>query len=548
MKGIGASQGIAIGKIHIKAARVKLEKSIAANADAEAAKLNGAIEASRQQLARIMQDTASAIGEEEAGIFEAHLMILEDPEFIDKAMDKVRNEKLEAAWAVHEAAEELKQLFAEIEDEYIRERILDLRDVSLRLIDNIRGCQGFDPKGLTEPVILTAEELTPSDMSSISTDKVLGIITETGGATSHTAIISRVMGLPAVVGVQGLMELLKDGDTVIMNGETGELFIHPDQTMLDQYKLELANQLECHRELQRYMGVKTISADGCEISIGCNIGTPKDVEAVLKNDGEGIGLFRSEFLFMDRNTMPSEEEQFQAYKKVLELMNSKPVIIRTMDIGGDKQIPYMNFPKEENPFLGYRAIRYCLEEREQFRIQLRAILRASAYGNAKIMLPMVAAVEEVTEARGELHKAMSELDERGENYDRCIELGIMIEIPAAALISDQLAEVADFFSIGTNDLTQYTLAVDRMNSKIAHLYKTSHPAVLRLIKLTIENAKRTGKWVGMCGEAAQNEELVPLFLGMGIDELSVSPPQVLRIRKLISGLSKNEMAKRAAEI
>jgi phosphotransferase system enzyme I (PtsI) len=548
MKGLGASPGIAISKAYVKTARIKIEKMMAENSEAELTKLFQAIEKSKEQLDEIKKITESKIGVDEALIFEAHAMILEDPDLVDKIVDKIKNDGVCASWAVREAADELAQLFQDIEDDYIKERVLDLRDVSMRLIENILGLKGFDLSSIIEPVIIIAEELTPSDMSRISSDKVLGIITETGGATSHTAIMSRVMGLPAIVGAVGLLNAAKHDDVLIMNGGTGEFYINPEAEMLQRFEYEKDLQQERQQALQGYIGVKTSTADGVEISIGCNIGAPKDLEAVLKNDGEGIGLFRSEFLYMDRSAMPTEEEQFIAYKAAAEAMAGKPVIIRTLDIGGDKQLAYMNFPKEDNPFLGYRAIRYCLEEREIFRIQLRAMLRASAFGNIKIMLPMISGVDEVREARLELQKSMGELEDRKLNYDKNIELGIMIETPSAAIISDKLAEVVDFFSIGTNDLTQYTLAVDRMNSKIAHLYTPYHPAVLRLIKLVADNAKRAGIWIGMCGEAAQDELLVPIFVGMGLDELSVSPPQVLKIRKLINGLNKKDMEQHVENI
>lgn len=541
MKGIAASQGIAIGRAFIKTSGIKLEKTFVENTEEEIRRFYAALERSKTQLQEIKEITTDKIGAEEAQIFEAHAMILKDPVLLDGTIDKIRNHSFHSSWAVRETVEEIAQLFKNIEDEYIKERLLDLQDVSARLIENILGIRSFDYSSIAGPAIIVADELTPSDMSRLSLDKALGIITEAGGVTSHTAIMSRVMGLPAIVGVENLLKQVKDRDLVIMDGSTGELFIAPDEETVQKYERKIAEQLEEKDALKQYIGEKTTSSDGFEISIGCNIGSPQDLEAVLRNDGEGIGLFRSEFLYMNRSSMPSEEEQFAAYKAVAEGMEGKPVIIRTLDIGGDKQLSYMDFPKEENPFLGYRAIRYCLEEKEVFRIQLRAMLRASAYGNVKIMLPMVCSVEEVLAAKAELHKAMEELQQRGIDYNPNIELGIMIETPAAAIISDKLAEQVDFFSIGTNDLTQYTLAVDRMNSKISKLYTTYHPAVLSLIKLIIDNANKAGIWVGMCGEAAQDEILVPVFLGFGIHELSVSPPQVLRIRKLISKLNKQDM-------
>ncbi len=548
MRGIGASQGIAIGRAYIKAKGIKLEKKASDNTASEIERFWAAIEKSKEQLKDMIEMTRVKIGAEEAKIFEAHGMILEDPELLDKVLRKIQTDKVDAAWAVHESIAELAQLFAAIEDAYIRERMLDLQDVGTRLIENLLGVKGTDYDNITEPVILVAEELTPSDMSKLPIDKVLGILTEAGGATSHTAIMSRVMGLPAVVGVAGILREVRDSDLVAINGTTGELYINPPVELLAPLQQEQNSQQKQQKALEQYIGQKTISKDDYEIHIGCNIGTPKDLKAVLKNDGEGIGLFRSEFLYMDRNTMPTEEEQFQAYKAAAEAMSRKPVIIRTLDIGGDKQLPYMDFPKEDNPFLGYRAIRYCLEEKDTFRIQLRALLRASAYGNVKIMLPMISSVDEVRAAKEEVRKAMEELQDRKLTYNPKVEVGIMIETPAAAVISDKLAAEVDFFSIGTNDLVQYTLAVDRMNSKIAALYTPYHPAVLQLIKMVADNANKAGIWVGMCGEAAQDELLAPVFMGMGLHELSVSPPQVLKIRKLLSGIRKKDMEYHVREL
>ncbi|MDF2520186.1 MAG: ptsP [Clostridia bacterium] len=541
MRGVGASSGIAMGEVFIKASAAKVEKAYTKDVEGEPSRLAAAIEQSREQLDTVIQTTKSKVGVEEAQIFEAHKLMLEDPELVDRTKEKIKIEKVQAHWAVQETVQELLKIFDGIDDEYIKERAADLKDVSERLIDNLLGVNGFNLDSITRPVIIAAKELTPSDMTKLPEGMVLGIITEAGGAVSHTAIISRVMGIPAIVAAEGLMKSVSSGDLLAMDGGKGEYFVNPEADVVRCYEQKISEQQERRKNLQQYIGKRSVTIDGFEISIGCNIGNPRDVDAVLQNDGAGIGLFRSEFLYMERSSLPTEEEQFQAYKQVAEKMNPKPVIIRSLDIGGDKQIPYMDFPKEENPFLGYRAIRYCLEEREIFRTQLRAMLRASAYGKVKIMLPMISTVEEVRAARQELYKAMAELRSDELPFDESIEMGIMIETPAAAVITDKLAEEADFFSIGTNDLTQYTLAVDRMNSKVAMLYSTYHPAVLRLIKLIIDSAKRADVWVGMCGEAAQDERLIPVLLGMGLDELSVSPPQVLKVRKQISCLDKREM-------
>lgn len=541
MRGVGASSGIAMGEVFIKASAPKVEKAYAKDVEGELSRLAAAIEQSREQLDTVIQTTKSKVGMEEAQIFEAHKLMLEDPELMDRVQEKIRIDKVQANWAVQETVQELLKIFDGIDDEYIKERAADLKDVSERLIDNLLGVNVFNIDSITRPVIIAAEELTPSDMTKLPEGLVLGIITETGGTASHTAIISRVMGIPAIAAAEGLMKSVSSGDLLAMDGGTGEYFVNPEVDVVRCYEQKISEQQKSKKELRQYIGKRSATRDGFEISIGCNIGSVKDLDAVLQNDGEGIGLFRSEFLYMDRSSMPTEEEQFEAYKAAAAALAGKPVIIRTLDIGGDKQISYMDFPKEENPFLGYRAIRYCLEEKDVFKTQLRAILRASEYGKVKIMLPMVSAVEEVRAARQELYNAMAELRSEGLPFDESIELGIMIETPAAAVIADKLAEEADFFSIGTNDLTQYTLAVDRMNSKVAMLYSTYHPAVLRLIKLIIDSAKRAGIWVGMCGEAAQDEGLIPVLLGIGLDELSVSPPQVLKVRKQISSLDKRKL-------
>ncbi|MFZ5354391.1 MAG: phosphoenolpyruvate--protein phosphotransferase [Bacillota bacterium] len=540
MKGLGASQGIAIGRVYIKKT-AETQKRHITDIERELVSLSNAADASRKQLEEAVRLTFEKLGEKEADIFKAHILLLEDPEFAGSIERKIRENSLCASWAVEETAKELAALFEGIEDEYIKERVSDIRDVSARLIQNLSGsgCSGLG--SINEPCIIAAKDITPSDMTELPRDKVLGIVSELGGVTSHTAIMSRVMGIPAVVAADGFLNLVKAGDMLILDGYTGELHINPSENMIAEYRQILEDEERAMTELRQYTGRNTVSRDGAAISIGCNIGTPRDISSVIENDGEGIGLFRSEFLYMDRIAMPSEEEQYEAYKSVVENMRGRAVIIRTLDIGGDKQLPYLNIPKEENPFLGLRAIRYCLLEKDIFRTQLRAILRASAHGEVKLMLPMITGLDELLEARSELNELMTELDRSNIKYDRGIELGIMIETPAAALISDILAEEADFFSIGTNDLIQYTIAVDRMNSSIADLYTPYHPAVLRLIKLVTDNGHKAGKWVGMCGEAAQDEKLVPILLGMGLDELSVSPPKVLKLRRLISGISKEDM-------
>ncbi len=541
MRGIAAAPGIAIGRVYVKLSALQIEKRYVLDTEAELQRLKTAIETAKIQLKELISATEERLGAKEAEIFNAHLILLDDPELIDSIQLKLFKNKVNAEWAVKETERELVKLFEEIADEYIRERIADINDVSARLLQNLTGTAAFDPKSLGEKVIITAKDIVPSEMAMLTKEHVLGILTEVGGATSHTAIVARVAGIPAIVGIKGLLEGIKDGALIILDGSTGEVFVEPDEGLIELYGERQRHEEQKLEELKQYIGKATVTLDGFTVELGCNIGAPKDLAAVLENDGEGIGLFRSEFLYMDRCSMPGEEEQLDAYRTVVEGMKNRTVIIRTLDIGGDKQLPYLDIPKEENPFLGLRAIRYCLKDKEIFKVQLRAILRASAFGRVRIMLPMISGIGELREARSIIEAAKLELDSQGLAYDKDIKLGIMIETPAAAIISDILAKEADFFSIGTNDLTQYTLAVDRMNESIAHLYNTYHPAVLRLIKLTIDNAHKHGKWVGMCGEAAQDERLIPILLAMGLDELSVSPPKVLSIRRLIAGLSKKQV-------
>ena len=536
MKGIPASPGIAIGRVfkmeesHDNYVRYEIGKM-----DEEISKLNHAVEVSRDQVEEIKSKTQRNLGPDEAQIFESHLMILKDPELLSHVQSGIEDGK-GAPEAVKASSEFFANMFEAMDNPYMQERAADIRDVLGRVKKNLLGQSENEMASINEHVIILKHDLTPSDTAQMPKDYVLGFITEIGGATSHSAIMARTMEIPAVVGLRGVMDEINHGDYVVVDGLHGQVLHKPDQDQIEAYVRKKNDYENEKRSLKELVGKETSSLCGKRVELACNIGSSNDLEAVLKNDGEGVGLFRSEFLYMDRETLPTEEEQFESYRRVLEGLNGKPVIIRTLDVGGDKNLPYLGMPQELNPFLGYRAIRYCLDEQQVFQTQLRAILRASAFGKAKIMFPMISTIDEIRRAKEEVKRAMQSLDQDSISYDENIEIGMMVEIPAAAILSDLLAKEVDFFSIGTNDLVQYTLAVDRMNQQISHLYTPYHPAVLRLVKLVIENGHKEGIWVGMCGEAAGLEDLVPLWFAMGLDEFSVSPSSVLAVRKQIREL------------
>ena len=548
MKGIGASPGIAVGKVFVRAGALEVSKNCIDNREQELNRLNEAVENVKHQLQSLIHKTKKEIGEEEAEIFEAHRLMLMDPDFLQIIIDGINVGRKNAEWAVESAVEEYKRLFDGIEDSYIKERILDLKDVATHLLKNLQGKASLSISNLTEPVIIAAHELAPSDTASLPRGKVLGIVTETGGATSHTAILSRVMGIPAIVGTNAFVDKLVDGDILAMDGDSGEFDIRPEPELLKVYLTRQQEQRQEKEALRAYIGKKIRARDGRFIEVHCNIGSPGDIEAVLENDGEAIGLFRSEFLYMDRNSFPSEEEQFEAYRAVASVMGERGVIIRTLDIGGDKELPYLKLPKEDNPFLGLRAIRYCLQEKGVFKSQLRAILRASAFGRVKIMLPMISGIGELREGKALICEAMEELRCEGYCFDPQIKVGIMVETPGAAVIADILAKESDFFSIGTNDLTQYTLAADRMNQNVSKLYTPFHPAVLRLVKTIIDSGHKAGIPVGMCGEAAENQRMIPVLAAMGLDEFSVSPSMVLKVRKTLCSINKTLRADLVEEL
>lgn len=544
MKGLGVSPGIGIGNAFIIDKKaMNIERKHVIDTDSEIKRLRNALEIGKNQLNELYLKTLEEVGEKEAQIFKSHEMMLEDDTFSSDVEVRIKNENINAEFAINETSDTYIKLFENIEDEYLRERADDIRDVMTRVIKILLGINNTDYSKLEENSIIIAKDLTPSDTAQIDKSKVAAMITEMGGKTSHAAIIARIMGIPTVVGLENITNKIKPNDFVICDGKSGKVLINPNQKQLKYYTQKKEKEEEVGNELKKQIGLSTVTKDGFEVSLSANIGTPRDVDMVLENDAEGIGLFRSEFIFMNRELSPTEDEQFEEYKEVLSRMNNKPVIIRTLDIGGDKNVPYIDIPKEMNPFLGYRAIRLCLGNIDVFRTQLRAILRASIYGNVKIMFPMISTMKELKDAKKILEEAKLELKKEGKSFKDNIEIGIMIEIPSAAIISDMLAREVDFFSIGTNDLIQYTLAVDRMNSKLSHLYSQYHPALLRLIKSIIENAHKAGIWVGMCGEAAGDPKLIPVFLGMGLDEFSMNAPSVLKSRYIIRGLKKKEMEK-----
>ncbi|CAG9415399.1 phosphoenolpyruvate-protein phosphotransferase PtsI [Providencia alcalifaciens] len=488
---------------------------------------------SAEQLSLIKEKAEKNLGAEKAEIFEGHIMLLEDEELEQEIVSLIKGDKKTADAAVYSVIEDQAQALEALDDEYLKERAADVRDIGKRLLKNILNIPIVDLSAITEEVILVAPDLTPSETAQLNLDKVLGFITDLGGRTSHTSIMARSLEIPAIVGTTDATSKVKSGDFIVLDGVNNTIYLNPSESEIDKLKAFRNEYLQEKEELAKLKDLPAITLDGHQVEVCANIGTVRDVAGAERNGAEGVGLYRTEFLFMDRDALPTEEEQFQAYKAVAEAMGSQAVIVRTMDIGGDKDLPYMNLPKEENPFLGWRAIRICLDRKEILHSQLRAILRASKFGKLRIMFPMVISVEEVRELKAELEMLKGQLREEGKAFDETIEVGIMVETPAAAIIAHHLAKEVDFFSIGTNDLTQYTLAVDRGNELISHLYNPMSPAVLNLIKQVIDASHAEGKWTGMCGELAGDERATLLLLGMGLDEFSMSAISIPRIKKLI---------------
>ena len=542
-KGTSASSGIGLGKaVIVEEAELVIKRENVSDVEAELGRFKGALEQSVKDTEVLAADLATRVGEKEAEILQGHIMLLSDPMLTGEIENSIKNDGVNSEFAIETVCNMYADMFASMGDELMQQRATDMRDIKTRMQKLLLGVRSVDIASLPAGSVIVAKDLTPSMTAGINPANVTGIVTELGGRTSHSAILARALEIPAVVAVENLMEQVKDGDDLVLDGSTGEVMVNPDAAVRAEYETKRDVFLKEKKELEQYIGKPSVTRDGVQVEIVANIGKPEDAEKVLQYDGEGVGLFRTEFLFMDRTSMPTEEEQFEAYKKVAIAMNGKPVIIRTLDIGGDKEIPYMGLEKDENPFLGYRAIRFCLDRKEDiYKPQLRALLRASAFGNIRIMVPLVTCIEEYREARGLVEELKAELDEAGIAYKKDIQVGIMVETAAASLIADIFAREVDFFSIGTNDLTQYTMSVDRGNKKVSYLYSTFNPAVLRSIRHIIACGREAGIMVGMCGEAASDPMMIPLLLAFGLNEFSMSASAILRARKMVTEYSVQEL-------
>lgn len=548
--GIPASPGIVFGKaLVLKEEKIVLDtqKISEDQVEAEVARFYAGREAAVEQLNSIHQRALKSLGEEKAAIFEGHLMILEDEELEEEIIDYLRSNKVNASVAASKIIDQQVEILSEIDDEYLKERAGDIRDIGNRLIKNILGMHIVDLGDITEESILVAYDLTPSETAQLNLEKVLGFITDIGGRTSHTSIMARSLELPAIVGTNDVTTRVNTGDYLILDAVNNCVYVNPTQAEIDELKTLEAKLAEEKAELAKLKDLPAVTLDGHKVDVVANIGTIRDCEGAHRNGAEGVGLYRTEFLFMDRDQLPSEEEQFIAYKEVVEAMEGRLVVLRTMDIGGDKELPYLNLPKEMNPFLGWRAVRIALDRREILHAQLRAVLRASAFGKLAVMFPMIISVEEIRELKSVLETLKAELRAEGKAFDENIQVGVMVETPSAAVNAKFLAKEVDFFSIGTNDLTQYTLAVDRGNELISHLYNPMSPSVLGLIKQVIDASHAEGKWTGMCGELAGDERATLLLLGMGLDEFSMSAISVPRIKKLIRHVNYQEVKALADE-
>lgn len=547
-KGIAASRGIGIGSICLISEHdLSFENKKVEDIEAEKKRFNDALEKFKEETTIQAADVRQRIGAKEAEIIEGHLVMASDPAMSGEMLKLIENGQC-AEGALSSVCDMFYGMFSSMDDEMMRQRASDIADVKTSILKILLGIEDVDISKVAPGTVLVTRDLTPSMTSQIVKENVVGIITEVGGKTSHSAILARALEIPAVLSVPDITKLVKDKDTAIVDGNEGEIYINPDGDVLSSYIIKREQFIKKQAELKNFYGKKTVTADGTELDLYCNIGTPKDAKKALECDGEGIGLFRSEFLFMDNNHLPTEDEQFEAYKEAVEIMAGKEVIIRTLDVGGDKAIPYLNMKPEENPFLGYRAVRYCLGNKDTYMVQLRALVRASAYGKVKIMVPLVTTVDEIREVKAMVAEIKKDFDEKGIKYDPEIKVGCMIETPSASLIADLLAKEADFFSIGTNDLTQYTMSVDRGNSDVAYLYSAFQPSVLRSIKYIIESGVKAGIPVGMCGEAAADPLMIPLLMSFGLTEYSVNPVLVLTARCIISKWTKEEADALAAKV
>ena len=546
LKGIAASAGISIAKAYkLESPKVEIVKKEGDPA-AEVEKFNAALEKTKKDIEGVKERAAKRLSEEELAVFDAHLMMAGDPEFAGQIVAMIENDKVNAEYAADTVATQMITMFESMDNDYFRERAADIKDVTFRLKCNLLGLTIPDLTAISEDSIIVAYDLTPSDTAQLN-EYVKGFATSIGGKTSHSAIMANSLEIPAVVGCGDILSAVNQGDTLVLDAVEGNVIINPDEAVIKEYEAKAKAFAEEKEALKVLVNAKSVTTDGHEVELAGNIGGFKDVEGVLKNGGEGVGLFRTEFLYMDSDHFPTEDEQFEAYKAVLEGMGGKKVVVRTLDIGGDKKLKYFTFPEEMNPFLGYRAIRLCLDRTDIFRTQLRALIRASVYGKLCIMFPMIATIKEFCDAKAIYEEEKANLIAEGVAVADNIEVGMMVEIPAAAVLADQFAKYADFFSIGTNDLIQYSMAADRMSENVSYLYQPYNPSVLRLIKMTIEGAHKEGKWAGMCGAMAGEEYAAPILLGLGLDEFSMSATQILKARKIINGLSKKEMEEVAAE-
>lgn len=547
LKGIGASDGVAIENAYsleepdLSFVKTSIEEQ---DVDAEIEKFKASFNTAKVEVTRIRNHAEEAVGPEHAAIFDAHLLVLDDPEFLTPIEDAIK-EQQSAPQALVTTRDQFVGMFEAMDNEYMKERAADIKDVSKRVLAHMLDKELPNPANITEPVVIVADDLTPSDTAQLDKQFVKGFVTNIGGRTSHSAIMARSLEIPAVVGTKNITDEAEIGGRIIVDGTTGDVIIAPADDEVTAYEDKQKRVAEEHRELLKLVDEETKTMDDVEVELAANIGTTEDVAGVVNNGAEGIGLFRTEFLYMGRNEVPSEDEQYEAYKAVLEGMEDKPVVVRTIDIGGDKELPYLDLAEEMNPFLGLRAIRMALDNEELFRTQLRALLRASVHGNLKVMFPMIATIEEFEEAKALFIEEKDKLIEEGTDVKEDIEVGIMVEIPSAAVLADEFAKVVDFFSIGTNDLIQYTMAADRMNEKVSYLYQPYHPALLRLIDNVIKASHNEGKWTGMCGEMAGDSDAVPLLLGLGLDEFSMSGSSILKARQQISGLKQTDMTQLA---
>ncbi len=550
LKGIPGAPGIGIGTAQVLKKELDIPRFAVEDSKEELDRFYKALDQSKQQVSQLLERASKNGNKDVADIMQAHLMMLDDPEFLAKVKESIENEKLNAEFAVWSVGQEYIQFFEQMTDEYLKARAADLKDITERIIRNLTGTL-LDLSQLPQNTVLVARDLAPSDTAQIDREHVVGLVTDEGGPTSHVAIMARSFQIPAVVGTKNATGEIKNGDLLVVDGNEGIVEVNPAEDSLKNYEQKQLQWKKEQSDLGELITVPSVTKDGAQVKLEANIGRPEEVEIALKFGAEGVGLFRTEFLFMDRNTLPSEEEQFEAYKKALEGMRGQVVTIRTLDIGGDKDLPYLGLQRENNPFLGWRAIRYCLDRRDVLKTQLRAILRASAYGKAAVMFPMISSVEEVVKAKEVLEEAKAELREEGQPFDEHVKVGIMVEIPSAAVAADLLAPEVDFFSIGTNDLTQYTLAVDRDNEKVREYYNPLHPAVLRLIKRVIDVGNAFGKEVAMCGELAGDDKATEILLGLGLQVFSMTPSSIPRVKKVVLSTNNEEaqaIAKKAAAL